>query len=896
MYLKSIRVANYRVHRNTYVEFDRHLTLIAGPNESGKSTLVEAMHRVLFMKARTTGEFQKEIVSLSTAEAPEVELTFSKRNCEYKLHKKFAGTRGTTLLTSSQHLNLRENEAEERLAELLGLKATRYSPEHWSHLWAWQGTSTQNLLTENSAFHNDFIPKLQNLGTAGLLQSNLDTQVNQKIRETYDSIFTKNNSYKANSDVSMSERALEECRDQRDSKRKRSVEIRDAAEQYENAENQLKLIESRKKEHRKSLDSYRQRQKQVNSINENLGSLKHDLRDKQKNLDDLKTAQQKLESLQSQRRKAERRLDDIKPQVDIVQQSLKTLQDEITTLTSQESELIKLLRVTRLKASLEQTENQWTDKQRELRRLKTQVEQIDSQKQQRDALTLQLAAIPDITKNNLQSLKQLSLNILQAESSLRAMAASIKLLQSDLPVTLKGQPLSPDTEYPISAPTELSIGDNTRVIITPGDGTSLADAQQNLSNLKQQRDDKLDELTLKSLEEAERFYEQRTELSQKINAISTNLRSLDAVQITQQYADIQQLETQLRSKQERDANHLTEVLSTSEIVLPVLSNEESWQSRAESLERERDNLSNQLRMKNFERESYEKRKNELENETKDCDREIKTADEGINQQEQILGDPAQHETKLADLKNDIERQQKEIEQLQATLTELQPEHLERLIQRQEDSLEALNREESNFISLRAEAMTKIRRDGSTDITTELAMAESACQFAESQLELHQREANASKLLKELFELERQTMSEALTAPFVQRIKKYTRYFTGEITQIAFEMTTTGFNQLRIVRPRDNNSAVNFEYLSGGAKEQISAAARLAIAEVLASNSEDGLPLVFDDAFSFTDSNRLEALPFMLEHAIEAGLQIIIASCNPLPYARLGAKTITLPGA
>jgi DNA repair exonuclease SbcCD ATPase subunit len=110
------------------------------------------------------------------------------------------------------------------------------------------------------------------------------------------------------------------------------------------------------------------------------------------------------------------------------------------------------------------------------------------------------------------------------------------------------------------------------------------------------------------------------------------------------------------------------------------------------------------------------------------------------------------------------------------------------------------------------------------------------------------------------------------------------------------MTTTGFNKLRIVRPRDNNSAVNFEYLSGGAKEQISAAARLAIAEVLASNSEDGLPLVFDDAFSFTDSNRLEALPFMLEHAIEAGLQIIIASCNPLPYARLGAKTITLPGA
>jgi|GEM_PF-2814883 len=896
MYLKSIRVANFRVHKNTYIPFDRQLTLITGPNESGKSTLVEAMHRVLFMKARTTGEHQKDIVSLSTADFPEVELTFFKQNCEYKLHKKFAGAKGTTLLTSSQHLNLRENEADEKLAELLGLKVNRYSPENWSHLWSWQGTSTKNLLTDNSSFHTDFIPKLQRLGTAGLLQSNLDTQVNQKIRESYDSIFNKNNSFKASSEVSRSQQALEECRKQRDDKHRRSVELREAADQYEHAEKQLKNIDSRKKEHREALRTYRQQQKQASEINANLISLKHDLRDKQRILDELKTAQQNLDSLQSQHRKATRRLNEINPDIETVQQSLNTLQDEISELARKENELSNLLRVTRLKATLEQTRNQWTDKQEELGRLKSQVEQINSHRQQIAKLNRQLAAIPQITKKNSQDLKQLCLNILQAESSLRAMAASIKLLQSDLPITLNGQTLSPNTEYPFSSPAELAIGGNTRVLITPGDGTSLADSQKNLSKLVQQRDEKLDELTVASLDEAENFYDQRTNLSQQIKSINENLTNLDAEKITQQYTKTEQLETQLRSKLERDTDHLDQVLSANNTVLSVLSSEETWQSRTDSLERERDDLSDQLKRKISTRQSCETQKNELENEKRDCDRDIRSANNAIAQQEQILGERDQRETTLAQLKKDIEQKQNEINQGQAMLTDLRPEHLEELVKRQENSLEASNQEESNCISSRAEALTKIRRDGSIDISTELALAESAYQFAESELKLHQLEAKATELLKELFELEQQNMSDALTAPFVQRIKKYARYFTGEITQIAFEMTNTGFDQLRIVRPRDNNSAVNFEYLSGGAKEQISAAARLAIAEVLVSNSEDGLPLVFDDAFSFTDSNRLEALPYMLQHAIEAGLQIIIATCNPLPYAKLGATTITLPRA
>ena len=52
MRIKTATLRNCRIHRELTVEFDPARTLIGGPNEVGKSTLVEAIHRALFLKAR----------------------------------------------------------------------------------------------------------------------------------------------------------------------------------------------------------------------------------------------------------------------------------------------------------------------------------------------------------------------------------------------------------------------------------------------------------------------------------------------------------------------------------------------------------------------------------------------------------------------------------------------------------------------------------------------------------------------------------------------------------------------------------------------------------------------------------------------------------------------------
>jgi hypothetical protein len=69
--------------------------------------------------------------------------------------------------------------------------------------------------------------------------------------------------------------------------------------------------------------------------------------------------------------------------------------------------------------------------------------------------------------------------------------------------------------------------------------------------------------------------------------------------------------------------------------------------------------------------------------------------------------------------------------------------------------------------------------------------------------------------------------------------------------------------------------------------------RLAMAEVLAADHDDCLPVVFDDAFAYSDPDRVQTLQRMLDVAAARGLQVIVLTCTPSDYTALGAQTISL---
>jgi len=90
-----------------------------------------------------------------------------------------------------------------------------------------------------------------------------------------------------------------------------------------------------------------------------------------------------------------------------------------------------------------------------------------------------------------------------------------------------------------------------------------------------------------------------------------------------------------------------------------------------------------------------------------------------------------------------------------------------------------------------------------------------------------------------------------------------------------------------VRPELAEASVPIENVSGGEREQIYLATRLALAEVLARGERQ--LVVLDDVLTATDSGRLARVMGILEEAAQR-LQVLVLTCHPERYRGLEAAS------
>jgi len=189
MRLTHCRLESVRRHRQLELAFAPGVTLVAGANESGKSTLVEAMHRALFLRANATGAPIQALRSQQHPGHPQVEIGFEAANQAWTLQKRFSGASGTASLRTAGQDVLQGGDAEDRLAQLLGVseslgsrQANRQLPGRWAHLWVMQGEAGRDLLAQG-AEHYALAALIEALEAKaeGALQSPLDQRVNDQL-------------------------------------------------------------------------------------------------------------------------------------------------------------------------------------------------------------------------------------------------------------------------------------------------------------------------------------------------------------------------------------------------------------------------------------------------------------------------------------------------------------------------------------------------------------------------------------------------------------------------------------------------------------------------------------------------------------------------------------------
>ena len=165
-------------------------------------------------------------------------------------------------------------------------------------------------------------------------------------------------------------------------------------------------------------------------------------------------------------------------------------------------------------------------------------------------------------------------------------------------------------------------------------------------------------------------------------------------------------------------------------------------------------------------------------------------------------------------------------------------------------------------------------DGLEDRHADLAAKLEAAERTAARLA---QNAAAARLLCETLERHRAEAFRNHHAPYRGAIERLGRTVFGP--DFAVELGEDLVIRRRVL----HGVSLAFEQLSTGAQEQIAVLARLAAAQMI---SDEGVPLILDDSFGYSDPGRVDLLSAVLRMVGET-CQIVLLTCSPTRYAMVG---------
>lgn len=903
MRLLNCQLQNVRLHCDLELSFSPRLTLIGGPNESGKSTLVEALHRTLFLKASASGEPVAALQSRVHLGQPVVQLRFEAKGDIWTLRKRFSGTTGqVSLQAESSCRPLTGPAAEEVLAELLGVgeivgskQANTVLPSRWAHIWVRQGASGDDLLGAGKRSY-DFDRlrlQLERSGGAAVQQSPHDQLVEQRIEkalaENFTSRGTKKNSplFQREEDLKAAQSRMVQAQARLAEYESASEELTDICEELERVQtHELPALQERKRLLQegakaasrldaaielaaKALEPIRLRHDATRQTLQQLDGLKAEIEPRQKTLVDLEanaagaqSRQAELEAVLLEHSRSKEALDE---QRQSQEQRLQLLQRLVERTRTAES-------LTRLSRELE--------KQRQ-------------DAAQRQTLEQQLAALPSLSKQALQELRQLAQQLRDARTSQQAMAAGVTLLRADQPVCLDGQPLRVGDEQRLSTVFQLQVGDGVVLEIAPGGGQALEDLERTVQSAGEQLGTRLGALGIASVDAAEELLEQRTALEQQLAALAAAAPD-DLAQLQRQHDGLEQrlgeLDAELQElagiRQELEQEQpLPQTLDALQALQQQVGSTSQHTSAAfETAERELEAA--RMALREFQQQRLSEA-SQLEVVRAELDDRQQRLELQIKQQ----GDRDALAAQLTALIQERQHAEAQLSQLQADRSALGSQDAERDQQRLQEQIDGLTKRQEQLLDQRGAAKQRCDTISSENPYAALEQAQLQLETAEADHRHLVRLTEAHQLLQQLFQDVQADLSSRYSEPLARAIGDYLKPLVpdGQAARLSYDQSK-GFQGLQLRRGQE---FYDFDALSGGMREQLAAALRLSMADVLKDAHDGCLPLVFDDAFTNSDPERVELVKRMLGTAVDRGLQVILLTCDPAAYGSFSDAVVEL---
>jgi len=888
MRLIHCRLRNVRVHAELSVTFGPGITLVGGPNETGKSTLVEALHRALFLKATASGEPVQALRSRLHAGHPEVEIGFEAGGERWTVLKRFSGASGTISLSPKGGVQLSGPAAEERLAQLLGFseslgskQAQSVLPSRWAHLWVMQGRSGDDLLGRGGASYE--LPVLLSLlerGGGAALQSALDQAVVARIDAELETTFTgKRGDLRRNSELWNARQTLEQAQRQR-------LLAADRLADYDAANEELvELAERLERLQTIELPALKSRQELLRALALQASERKplslelQALEAAQKELCELNGAiasgSERLQATLRSQAAAEATITAAATELAAQQANREALESQRQVLERRDQQLQRLITRARCR----------TDRDRAAAALA----EIEAQAAALAELERRHQDLPIANAAHVQRLRELEAAQREAGIRQQALATGVELVRADQPVWLDGEPLQPGEERQLGAVVELRVGAGVAVRISPGGGEALADCRAALAEATARLAKGYAFLGVESVAEAEAQARRREAIEQQLLALRATDRRQERLALGRQLDDcvatLSAIEAELAMV---EASEPGEGLDDPQALDPlrsqlrqnlaglniaVLAADQQLRSAGAELTIARDSAARQAQA------------------VAALEAELRGKGERQRVLREAHGDPQFLATSLEGLHQRWQRCSAAVEALERQLAPLSDGPIDAQLQDLAEQIQRLELDCQGLISRRGAARQRCDTISSDDPHAALEHGEAVLELAKAAHDALQSRSEAIQLLKQLFNEAQSDLSTRYTEPLAGAISDYLQPLLGggQSCRMRYDRAN-GFCGLQLRRGRE---FYGFGELSGGMKEQLGLALRLSMADVLKAAHGGCLPLLFDDAFTHSDSERIRVIEDMVRTAVARGLQVILFTCDPGAYGRLGAVTVQL---
>ena len=866
-------------------ELSDGLNLVIGPNELGKSTLLDAFRAVLFERYSSRARPIMALQNDRTGAAPVVELVFEVDGSEYTLSKRFARNAYARLQCPDGTL-LEADAAENELRNLLGFAeagsrgANLETLGMWGVLWVQQGQSFGRPDLPDSALASLSAGLESEVGMVlggrrgrelpqviEQLRSELVTAARRQPRGEYRDTLEQ---------VSGLEQRLIDQQQQR-------LEISETLDELEAAEVRLKRLEDGSQD--------RIDQEELSEAGDQLGEVKlHDLQ-LEAARSELRIREGQLEQAQrAQSERASRR-----EEMGTAQGELRQESERLEELQERERESLDALvelrqAATSAEAGVETAMKSEASWRGILDRITRTSELNDLLSRQSDVKAAQdrLADVQrqaeqiKVTDESLTRIRQAAEDADRSNAQLRVAATRISF---DIPsgclagIEADGAPLSdPPTMIEAVEPVEITVPERGRILVEP----AVADRDQLLRAEREARAElhaALAEAGAQSLADAQVLRDRRRDLEITADAAREDLDRLmptgDAATLQSRIDELRQAIDALSSGGD------TAQLPQRDVAEAALDSAQAELQTARDEER-------------IAREAVEVRAQAVS----DLSVDVRTLQNTVNSQAELverrdeslrIDAEAVSDRQLAAASDTAVMAVTEQQQAVSELEEKWPTSARSQLEARVSRLEtAIRQREEARVDTRLEIVRlgeRIELNDSAGIDEAIEHTQHELEQATRRRARFERDLEVLDLLANTLRAAESEARERYLAPVVGRVHPYLQMlFPNAEIGMDEDLNITGMSRLA-------GYEESFDRLSMGTQEQIAVLVRLAFAEMLI---DQGAPaaVILDDALVFSDDQRMGLMFDILSHAAQR-VQVLVFTCREQLFEGLGANQLQL---